>query len=208
MSKRVFLMLMLAVLVLPLAACDSGVKADLTGMSVVMFIADGFNYEEANSTINHLKKLGAAIIISGASLGEKSPHDAGQPMEVTKLAKDISPEECAGVVVPGGMPEHINALKGNGDVVALIQAMDELGKLTAAVCAGPAVLGHAGVLEGRKVIATSSLWTEAPAWGATWASNSMVVEEGHIITASGPNDMPMFNAAVVSFLAKDLPTNR
>lgn len=203
MNKRILVTGLMVLLILPLVACGSAEKVDLTGNRIVVFLTDGFNHEEANSSIQHLKKLGAEVVVAGVSLGKKTPHDGGAPIEVDLLVKDIDAESYAGVVVPGGTLEHINALKGSSDVTVFVQAMAASGKLTAAVCGGPAVLGHARVLEGKRVIAAAALFAEASGWGATWVSGSMVVEEGHIITAAGPSDMPMFNSAMVNFLARE-----
>lgn len=203
LNKRILVTGLMVLLILPLVACGPAEKVDLSGNRVVLFLDDGFNYEEASSSIQHLKKLGAEVVVAGVSLGKKTPYDAGAPIEVELLVRDIDAESFDGVLVPGGMPNHINALKGNSDVTVFVQAMAASGKLTAAVCAGPAVLGHARVLEGKRVIATPRMSSEAADWGASWASGNTVVEEGNIITAAGPSDMYMFNSAIVSFLARE-----
>ncbi|MFQ3679383.1 MAG: DJ-1/PfpI family protein, partial [Pseudanabaenaceae cyanobacterium] len=84
----------------------------------------------------------------------------------------------------------------------VIQALQELhgaGKLTAAVCAAPLVLEAAGLLAGKRVTAyptvrdrLGGLWVEAP-----------VVQDGTIITGSGPATALPFALKVLAYLAGD-----
>ncbi|NJK59368.1 MAG: hypothetical protein HC918_02675 [Oscillatoriales cyanobacterium SM2_1_8] len=87
------------------------------------------------------------------------------------------------------------------------QALRELsdhGKLTAAVCAAPLVLESAGLLAGKRVTAYPSvrdrlggIWVEAP-----------VVQDGSIITGSGPATALPFALKVLTYLTTEEVADR
>ena len=52
------------------------------------------------------------------------------------------------IVLPGGMP-GADHLKKDARVIELLQRFASAGRYTAAICAAPGVLAHAGLLEGR-----------------------------------------------------------
>ena len=51
--------------------------------------------------------------------------------------------------MPGGMPGTLN-LQGDETVQQVIRELAAKGKLVAAICAAPSILGEAGLLEGKR----------------------------------------------------------
>ena len=90
-------------------------------------------------------------------------------------------EEYDMVVIPGGMPGTIN-LGENADVVKIVKKAYESGKLIAAICAAPSILGQMGLLHGKK--ATCYPGFEDKLTGAC-KSEEKAVRDGNIITACG-----------------------
>jgi 4-methyl-5(b-hydroxyethyl)-thiazole monophosphate biosynthesis len=96
----------------------------------------------------------------------------------------VDPEAYDALVVPGG-----NAQRAMGDagLLRLVRALDARGALLAAICGGPAVLGDAGVLAGRRF--TASLGPEDAAWPGVDGRGTMlperVVTDGHVLTSTG-----------------------
>ena len=96
------------------------------------------------------------------------------------LIEDIK-EEADMLVLPGGMPGTINL--GESDAVRkAILAMNDAGKIVAAVCAAPGVLGKYGLLEGKT--ACSFPQHEKNLIGATVVREPVVVD-GNIVTSRG-----------------------
>lgn len=97
---------------------------------------------------------------------------------------DLDPAQVDALVVPGGDASH--AL-GHPGLRALVRDLDRRGQLLAAICGGPAVLGDAGVLDGRRY--TAALGPEDAAFvgvdGVGAREDELVVTDDHILTAVG-----------------------
>jgi 4-methyl-5(b-hydroxyethyl)-thiazole monophosphate biosynthesis len=109
----------------------------------------------------------------------------------------LRPDDFGAIVLPGGMPGSDN-LKKSDTVISFIQSIYRRGGVTAALCAAPMVLGHAGVLAGKK--ATCFPGFESEMKGAT-PTGSPVEVDGTIITARGPGCAIPFALALVEALA-------
>lgn len=83
---------------------------------------------------------------------------------------------------PAGMPGMIN-LDKSLKVHEFLDYANNTGKLCAAICAAPSVLGHSGILEGRE--ATCYPGFESELKGAS-LSDEYVVQSGNVITGRGP----------------------
>lgn len=100
------------------------------------------------------------------------------------VVADIDPAAYDALVIPGG--EASFAL-GHPGLQDLVRDLDARGRLLAAICGGPAVLGDAGVLEGRRY--TAALGPQDRAWPAVAGRGAhvpeLVVTDGHVVTATG-----------------------
>ena len=112
------------------------------------------------------------------------------------LAEETGYEDLDGIVLPGGMPGTMHLLE-NETVNAVIRKFAEEGKMVAAICAAPSVLGAAGLLEGKH--ATCHPGFEEKLTGATTSEDEVVVD-GNIITSRGMGTAIDFAAALIARL--------
>lgn len=116
---------------------------------VTVFIANGTEESECLIIVDLLRRAGinTRLVSIEDSKTVVSSHD------ITIVADAIFAEENFDdsdmLFVPGGMPGVTNMLAHDG-LKELIQKFNREGKRLGAVCAGPAVLGQAGVLEGKE----------------------------------------------------------
>lgn len=116
---------------------------------VTVFIANGTEESECLIIVDLLRRAGinTRLVSITDSKTVVSSHD------ITIVADGIFDEESFDdsdmLFIPGGMPGTTNMLAHDG-LKALILKFNEEGKRLGAVCAGPSVLGQAGVLEGKK----------------------------------------------------------
>jgi protease I len=73
------------------------------------------------------------------------------------------------------------------------------GKVVAAICVAPISLAKAGVVEGKRVTA-STQWNVLEKAGATVVTDGSVVRDGLIITANGPGGARKFGEAIAAAL--------
>lgn len=74
-------------------------------------------------------------------------------------------------------------------------------KIVSAICAGPSILAHAGLLKNKKATCYPSREDDLQMHGAL-LEDAPVVIDGKIITAHGPNAATAFADAVVAALTK------
>ena len=159
-----------------------------------IFMAEGCEMIEGLAVVDVVRRTGEMEIITIA-LGETkevtSSHNVTFLADV--LISDVNFEELDGIVLPGGMPGTLN-LGANETVNAVVKKFAAEGKLVAAICAAPSVLGAAGILEGRH--ATCHPGFEEKLIGATCLEDAVVID-GHIITSRGMGTAVDFGLAIV-----------
>ena len=147
---------------------------------VYAFIADGTEETELLCVVDILRRAGIdALTVSVGGATVTSSHGV-------KITADMAIADCAFddadlLFVPGGMPGTLN-LEKSEIVRACIQVAMTREIYLAAICAAPSILGHMGLLEGKK--ATCYVGFEEQLTGAT-ATKEAVVQDGRFITARG-----------------------
>lgn len=106
---------------------------------------------------------------------------------------DLTPgDDIEAVILPGGMPGTLN-LERSAKVNAFVDYAYENQKFVCAICAAPSILGHKGMLKGKKAVCFPGFESELE--GAE-LSDSFVVTDGNIITAKGMGSAVKFGIAI------------
>ena len=147
---------------------------------VIVFLADGSEEIEALAPVDILRRAGAEVTFAGAGKRECTCSH-GVKIVTDKTASECTAEVYDMVVLPGGMPGTLN-LGADADVKTITQMAFTAGKLVAAICAAPSVLGSWGMLEGKR--ATCYPGFEEKLTGATFVREK-AVRDGNVITACG-----------------------
>lgn len=171
---------------------------------VCVFLADGFEELEALTPIDVLRRAGIKVL----TIGVGNEYITGSHSVTVKC--DICEndfvfgDDVDAVILPGGMPGTLNL--ANSEIVknAVISANSE-GKLVAAICAAPSVLGLCGILNGKK--ATCFPGFEDKLTGAQFV-NLPVVCDGNIITAWGAGAAFDFSFRILENLTGDSEAGR
>ncbi len=164
---------------------------------IYLFLADGFEEIEALAPVDFLRRAGIEVI----TVGVTSKIACGT--HGIKVEADISCEDVVlndnveGVILPGGMPGADN-LNNSPVVQNTIDYCVQNGKIVAAICAAPFILGRKGLLENKK--ATCFPGFEAELRGA-YLSDNGVVSDGNIITAKGAGVAWEFGAEIAKALS-------
>ena len=146
-----------------------------------LFLADGFEESEALVPLDILRRGALEVITVGVG-GEYITGSHGICVKADTLIDSISPDESAqGIILPGGMPGTLN-LENSEKVQKIIDFAAESNLLICAICAAPSILGHKGLLKGRK--ATCFPGYEEELTGAA-VTGEQVTVDGNFITAKG-----------------------
>ena len=167
---------------------------------IYLFLADGFEETEAIGTADVLMRAGLNVKLVGVT-GKNVKGSHGINIESDLKVEDISlNDSLEGVVLPGGMPGTLNLEKSEAVKEAIMYAYEN-GKITAAICAAPSILGHMGILKGKN--ATCFPGFEDELIGANVTGNS-VSKDGNVITGNGPGSSLKFGKAIIeTFIGKE-----
>ena len=142
----------------------------------VILFAEGYETVEALLVVDLLRRGGVEVTMASITEDEFVRSSHGVNVEMDAVLGEVDVLDYDAIILPGGMPGTINL--GESDAVRkAILAMNDAGKIVAAVCAAPGVLGKYGLLEGKT--ACSFPQHEKNLIGAT------VVVDGNIVTSRG-----------------------
>lgn len=164
--------------------------------SVLLPLAQGSEELEAVTVLNILRRANIEAI--SASLD-------GHPVRGsrgTMIIPDTSLDEALKrpfdmVVLPGGQPGS-NNLKADPRIIKLVQRMAADDCYVCAICAAPAVLASAGILDGKRATSFPGLLNAFP---KVLRQPQAVVEDGKLITSRGPGTAMDFALTLVERLA-------
>lgn len=160
---------------------------------IYMFLADGFETVEALAPVDVMRRAGLQVV-TVSIMGRKSVLSAQDvPVTADTMLDECSFSEADALVLPGGSVGTEN-LSSCTAVRNAIEAANADGKIVAAICAAPMVLGRMGLLQGRK--ATCYPGCEVELTGAQYTA-ATVQKDGNIITACGPGASFDFGFAIV-----------
>ncbi|MBR5222852.1 MAG: DJ-1/PfpI family protein [Clostridia bacterium] len=170
---------------------------------IYVFLANGFEECEALAPIDILRRAGFNLKTVG--VGGKTvvgAHDI--PIICDIETKDIVFENIEAIILPGGMPGTTN-LENDETVQKAIDYANENNLLIGAICAAPLILGHKGILKGKK--ATCFNGFEDDLIGAD-VQNASVVRDGNIITAKGAGVAFEFGFELLTYLTNKENTEK
>lgn len=147
---------------------------------IYVFLADGFEEAEALCPVDILRRGGIDVKTVGVT-GKTVTGSHGIPVVADITADETSTDGLEGIVLPGGLPGTTN-LEKNETVQKFIDFSSENGLFIGAICAAPSVLGHKGLLNGKKAICFPGF--EAELLGAEIVDRP-AVRDGNIITGWG-----------------------
>lgn len=165
---------------------------------IIVLIANGFEEIEALTPVDMFRRAGLEIKTVGVN-GLVATGAHGIKISCDALPEDIDLDSLTMAVFPGGMPGATN-LDASPFTDRVIEAVLKNGSRLAAICAAPLVLGHRGLLNGKK--ATCYPGFESELIGAT-VINEAVVTDGNITTGRGMEYSLPFAKELVSLALDD-----
>ena len=147
---------------------------------ILVLLADGFEEIEALTPVDMLRRAGLDVKTVGIT-GRVAVGSHGIPVICDILPEEADLSAVDAVIFPGGLPGSTN-LDASPFTDKAIEAVENRGGRLAAICAAPLVLGHRGLLVGKR--ATCYPGFEKELIGAT-VIDAGVVTDGNITTARG-----------------------
>ncbi|RMD69947.1 MAG: DJ-1/PfpI family protein [Gammaproteobacteria bacterium] len=166
---------------------------------VLVPLAPGFEEIEAVTVIDLLRRAGIEVVVAG--LPGKVPIQGSRGVVVVPdvALDEVLEQDFDMVVLPGGGPgaEHLDQ---DPRIRALLRRMAERDRYTAAICAAPKVLAHAGVLKGHRATSYPGVLEAIRPEGVELVERPVVVD-GKVVTSRGPGTAMDFALTLIELLA-------
>ncbi len=146
-----------------------------------IFLADGFETCEGLITVDLLRR--ASLDIDTVSMNESltvtTSH--GISLQADRVFSETDPKDYDVLIIPGGKQGTAN-LEASEELREAMRSHLESGKLTCAICAAPSILGHMGLLKGKKYTCFPTF--DEAGFGGEYQME-LAVTDGNLITGRG-----------------------
>ena len=171
---------------------------------IYVFLANGFEEIEGLTVVDFLRR--AELEVCTVGVGGKlitGAHNIPVFCDLDESEVRLD-DELKAVVLPGGMPGTLNLEKCE-TVKSAVSYCAENDRFFCAICAAPSVLGHMGLLRGRKACCFPGFENELE--GAE-VSDDYVCRDGKFITAKGMGAAIDFSREITASLINENEAKR
>lgn len=164
--------------------------------NIAVFFGTGYEEIEALTVVDILRRAGETVEMVSITEERTVASSHNVAVQMDKTLSEVDFEGVDVIVLPGGMPGTKN-LEACEKLMAQVDDFVSRGKLVAAICAAPSILGHRGHLKGRRACSYPSF--ESHLEGAE-VSQAPAVTDGSLITGRGMGAAIAFALAILEKL--------
>lgn len=173
-----------------------GFRTEENMSKIAIFFAAGYEEIEALTVVDILRRAGEDITMVSITDERRVTSSHGVEVAMDKTISELNFDEMDVIVLPGGMPGTKN-LEACEALMEQVDAFVKTGKIVAAICAAPSILGHRGHLKGKKACAFPEMESELT--GAEVMREPAVIDE-NIVTGRGMGAAIPFGLAILEKL--------
>jgi len=148
---------------------------------ICVFFGTGYEEIEALTVVDILRRGGLPVKMVSITDDREVTGSHGITVKMDCVLNGLNFDHVEMIVLPGGMPGTKN-LEACDKLMEQVDAFDKAGRPLSAICAAPSILGHRGILKGRRACCYPSF--EKDLEGAEVVMEPSVVS-GHITTGRG-----------------------
>jgi protease I len=177
---------------------EGAIRQMLDGNRIAILVEEGFEDSELAEPMRALKNAGTKVVLVGSG-SQDIYRGKRKKMEIKPNVKadEVSAADFDAIVIPGGYAP--DKMRLHQSMIDLVRDAYNSGKIIAAICHGPQLLISADIVQGKRVTSWSSVAIDLRNAGAIWV-NEPVVQDGNLITARKPADIPKFNKTIIEAL--------
>lgn len=170
----------------------------LSGVTVGVFVAEGFEDLEFWVPVMRLREEGAQVVVIGSSLDAVTgKHCLQAKPEV--VAREVDASTLDALVVPGGWGP--DKLRRDPAVLQIVRDVDAQGKVIGIICHGGWVGASAGIVRGRRVTGSRGIKDDMENAGAIWVDEP-AFRDGNLVWGRVVEDIPDFCRELVAALVE------
>lgn len=166
-------------------------------MKVAVLLADGFETLEGLTVVDILRRAEVCCDTFGIDKGTIITSHKVEVRADKILGNEVYDYDI--IVLPGGMPGSAN-LRDNIKVNQVVEDFYNKGKIIAAICAAPIVLGKLGIVNGKDVTCYPGFENQL---GCCNYKKELVVVDGNIITGRGPAAAVPFAFEILKYISPE-----
>jgi protease I len=169
----------------------------LAGKRIAVLAADLYQELEIWYPLLRFREEGAETVAVGAEARKTYLSKKGYPVVADLSIADARAEDFDAVVIPGGWAP--DTLRQDERMVEFVRAMDQAGKVVAAICHAGWLLCSADIVRGRQATCFKAIKDDMVHAGAKYLDAEVVVD-GNLITSRMPADLPAFCREIIEAL--------
>lgn len=163
---------------------------------VCVFLGTGFEEIEALTVVDLLRRESIDTQMVSVMDDRTVTGSHGIKVVTDSLLSEVDFNEAEMLVLPGGL-QGTKELEACEALMEQVEAFAKEGKPLCAICAAPSILGHRGILKGKRAIAYPGF--EGQLTGAEIIFEP-AVRDGNLITGRGMGCAIDFALAIVEYL--------
>jgi protease I len=169
----------------------------LEGKRILIIVGDIYEDLELWYPKLRMEEAGAAVTVAGPEAGKTYGGKNGYPCTSDSALIDMREPDFDGLIVPGGfMPDK---LRRDPQLLALVKAFADAGKLVAAICHGGWIPISAKIYDGVRVTGSPGIKDDLENAGAIWEDAPVVVDR-HFVSSRKPDDLPAFCRGILQVM--------
>ena len=165
----------------------------------LVLIDDLFQDAEALYPYYRLQEAGFDVDLVGAEAAKEYKGKYGNPLKSDIAASDVNIKDYDAIIIPGGYAP--DRMRRKPEMVNIVKAATEKGKVVAVICHGPWMLIEANVVRDKKVTCYFAIKTDVINAGGKYEDKEVVVD-GKLVTSRKPSDLPAFMRETLKLLGK------
>lgn len=172
----------------------------LKNHTIGIFAGPGFEDLEFWVPYMRMKEEGAHVKVIGVHADETYPSKSGGLDATSEVdAKGVTADEFDALIVPGGWAP--DKLRRDPNILKLIRAMNNQGKILGFICHAGWVAASAGICEGKQATGSVGIKDDMENAGATWVDKP-AFREGNLVWGRVVADIPDFCRELVAAMAE------
>src|SRR5690606_31301923 len=172
---------------------------ELKSKNILTIVSDDYDDLEFHYPLIRLTEAGAEVTIAAEVAGIVYHGKYGVNTTSDISFESINPRNFDGIIIPGGWsPDYLRRLPS---VLSIVRSMHQDKKIIGAICHAGWVLSSAGILKDVQMTSTPGIKDDMMYAGAKWI-DAPVIQDGHIVTARRPIDLPYYLPKLIELLKK------
>lgn len=161
---------------------------------MAIFLANGFEEVEGLTVVDLLRRAEIEITMVSVTGQKEVTGSHHITVMADTLIEELDFEKYSCLILPGG-GQGTHNLEACELLTEKLKEFAANGKQVAAICAAPSVLGHLGILKGKKACCYPSFETELTGAQVSYDST---VRDGNVITSRGLGTAISFASAIIT----------